>query len=147
MRGRPVENKWIGQRIADPEIDIAGMARAQGALGFGPVARAPTLIEALATAIAAVEAGGVAVVDVRVEPGYTPAMAAAVARSADCPGPAMSVQRRASEALRAARCYRDRRAAARWSRTSSSISRRPKASLTAVDRVSFAVAQGEFVSP
>jgi acetolactate synthase I/II/III large subunit len=26
MRGRPVENKWIGQRIADPEIDIAALA-------------------------------------------------------------------------------------------------------------------------
>ena len=30
-RGRPVENRWIGQRIADPDIDIAGMARMQGA--------------------------------------------------------------------------------------------------------------------
>src|SRR4029079_6583485 len=37
MRTRPVENKWIGQRIADPDIDIAAMARAQGAHGFGPV--------------------------------------------------------------------------------------------------------------
>ena len=37
MRNRPVENKWIGQRLADPEIDLAAMARAQGALGFGPV--------------------------------------------------------------------------------------------------------------
>ena len=36
MRDRPVENKWIGQRMADPEIDIAAMGRAQGALGFGP---------------------------------------------------------------------------------------------------------------
>ena len=37
QRGRPVENKWIGQRLADPEIDIAGLARAQGAHGFGPI--------------------------------------------------------------------------------------------------------------
>ena len=37
MRNRPVENRWIGQRIADPEIDLAQLARAQGALGFGPV--------------------------------------------------------------------------------------------------------------
>ena len=37
MRNRPVENRWIGQRISDPDIDIAAMARAQGALGFGPV--------------------------------------------------------------------------------------------------------------
>ena len=38
MRNRPVENRWIGQRIADPEVDIAQLARAQGAQGFGPVA-------------------------------------------------------------------------------------------------------------
>jgi acetolactate synthase I/II/III large subunit len=82
-RGRPVENKWIGQRIADPDIDIAALARAQGAQGFGPIARGEDLIAAFAGAIAAVEAGGVAVVDVRIEPGYTPAMSAAVIRSAD----------------------------------------------------------------
>ena len=37
QRGRPVENRWIGQRIDDPDIDIAGMARMQGAVGIGPV--------------------------------------------------------------------------------------------------------------
>ena len=36
-RGRPVENKWIGQRIDEPDIDLAAMARAQGAVGIGPV--------------------------------------------------------------------------------------------------------------
>ena len=35
----------------------------------------------LAEAIAVVEAGGVAVVDARVEPGYTPAMTAAVSHA------------------------------------------------------------------
>ena len=83
LRGRPVENKWIGQRIADPDIDIAALARAQGAHGFGPIARGEDLIAAFQAAIAAVDAGGVAVVDVRIEPGYTPAMSAAVTRSAD----------------------------------------------------------------
>ena len=39
-RGRPEENRWIGQRIGDPDIDIAGMARSQGAVGIGPVADA-----------------------------------------------------------------------------------------------------------
>lgn len=80
MRGRPVENKWIGQRMADPEIDLAGMARAQGAEGFGPVTTRQQLVEAYDRAIAVVEAGSVAVVDVRVEPGYTPAMAGALTR-------------------------------------------------------------------
>ncbi len=43
MRGRPVENKWIGQRMTDPEIDLAGIARAQGAAGFGPLRDAAEL--------------------------------------------------------------------------------------------------------
>jgi thiamine pyrophosphate-dependent acetolactate synthase large subunit-like protein len=70
MRSRPVENRWIGQRISEPDIDLAGMARAQGALGFGPVESIGDLAAVFAQAIAAVEAGHVAVVDVRVEPGY-----------------------------------------------------------------------------
>jgi thiamine pyrophosphate-dependent acetolactate synthase large subunit-like protein len=70
MRNRPVENKWIGQRISDPDIDLAAIGRAQGAEGFGPVTQAAELDATFAQAIAAVDAGGVAVVDVRVEPGY-----------------------------------------------------------------------------
>ena len=79
-RGRPVENKWIGQRMTDPELDLAGLARAQGAQGFGPVKDVADLPGVFAAAIAAVDAGGVAVVDVRVAPGYTPAMASALVR-------------------------------------------------------------------
>jgi thiamine pyrophosphate-dependent acetolactate synthase large subunit-like protein len=83
MRNRPVENRWIGQRISDPDIDLAAMARAQGAQGFGPVHSESELAAALKSAIAAVEGGDVAVVDVRVEPGYAPAMTAALTRKAD----------------------------------------------------------------
>jgi thiamine pyrophosphate-dependent acetolactate synthase large subunit-like protein len=81
MRNRPIENKWIGQRISDPDIDIAALARAQGALGFGPVEEVGELGGIFAKAIAAVEQGHVAVVDVRVAPGYTPAMTAAVSHA------------------------------------------------------------------
>jgi thiamine pyrophosphate-dependent acetolactate synthase large subunit-like protein len=81
MRDRPIENKWIGQRMADPEIDIAAMGRAQGALGFGPITNVGDLAPALEKAIAAVDAGNVAVVDVRVEPGYAATMTAAMTRS------------------------------------------------------------------
>lgn len=80
LRERPVENRWIGQRIADPDIDLAAMARAQGAEGFGPVSEASELPDVFRRAIAAVEAGAVAVVDVRVAPGYAPAMTAALTR-------------------------------------------------------------------
>ncbi|MGD0023542.1 MAG: thiamine pyrophosphate-binding protein [Xanthobacteraceae bacterium] len=80
-RNRPVENKWIGQRMADPEVDLAAMGRAQGAAGFGPITKPADLAPALEKAIAAVDAGQVAVVDVRVEPGYTAGMTAAMTRA------------------------------------------------------------------
>jgi thiamine pyrophosphate-dependent acetolactate synthase large subunit-like protein len=80
VRNRPIENCWIGQRISEPDIDIAAIARAQGAQGFGPVNASGDLEATFAKAIAAVEAGAVAVVDVRVEPGYTAAMTAQMTR-------------------------------------------------------------------
>ena len=36
-RSRPTANRWIAQRIDDPVPDVVSLARAQGALGFGPV--------------------------------------------------------------------------------------------------------------
>jgi thiamine pyrophosphate-dependent acetolactate synthase large subunit-like protein len=79
-RSRPVNNKWIGQRISDPDIDIAGVAKAQGAKGFGPCNNAGELEKALKEAIAAVEAGHVAVVDARIIPSYSPSSAKEMAR-------------------------------------------------------------------
>ena len=83
MRNRPVENRWVGQRISEPDIDLAGLARAQGAQGFGPVTAVSNLAPTFEKAIAAVEAGAVAVVDVRVEPGYTAATTAAMTRKSE----------------------------------------------------------------
>ncbi len=80
MRGRPVENKWIGQRMTDPDIDLAALAQAQGAVTFGPIHDHDGLAQACAAAIVAVEAGAVAVVDVRVEPGYAPATTATMSK-------------------------------------------------------------------
>ena len=57
------------------EVHQERVARAQGAVGFGPVNEAALLPEVLADAVAAVRGGAVAVVDVRVLPGYGPAMA------------------------------------------------------------------------
>jgi hypothetical protein len=68
MRNRPVENRWIGQHIRDPDIDLAQLARAQGAEGFGPVHDATDMPTVFDAAIAAVERGNVAVVNVRVTP-------------------------------------------------------------------------------
>jgi len=81
-RGRPVENKWIGQRINEPDIDLAMMARSQGAVGIGPVKHPGELRDSIKQAIDQVKGGAVCVVDVRVVPGYdtgasaTPASAA-----------------------------------------------------------------------
>jgi thiamine pyrophosphate-dependent acetolactate synthase large subunit-like protein len=83
MRNRPVENRWVGQRISEPDIDIAALARAQGAQAFGPIGTIAELHAALAKAIAAVDAGEIAVIDARVEPGYSTAMTAAMSRKSD----------------------------------------------------------------
>ena len=69
-RSRPVENKWIGQRIDEPDIDLAMMARAQGAVGFGPIKSVSELKPTLEKALKSVQEGNVVVVDVRVLPGY-----------------------------------------------------------------------------
>jgi thiamine pyrophosphate-dependent acetolactate synthase large subunit-like protein len=70
QRGRPVENRWIGQRIDDPDIDIAGMARMQGAVGIGPVTDPAKVQSSIEEGIAAVQSGKPCVVDARVLPGY-----------------------------------------------------------------------------
>jgi thiamine pyrophosphate-dependent acetolactate synthase large subunit-like protein len=81
MRARPVENRWIGQRIGDPEIDLAEMARAQGCRGIGPVTEPATLEAAIAEGIRAVEQGRVCVLDIRAAPGYDASTAAAMAKA------------------------------------------------------------------
>ncbi|MBY5775204.1 hypothetical protein HFN63_35100 [Rhizobium leguminosarum] len=70
-RKRPVRNKWIGQRMTDPEIALSKIAEAQGALGLGPARSWDQLAGMLDAALAHVDAGGVAVIDARVIPGYT----------------------------------------------------------------------------
>jgi len=65
-RGRPIENRWIGQHMTDPAVDIAAVAEAQGLVGIGPVTRPADLLDALKAAIAAVDEGKPVVVDVKV---------------------------------------------------------------------------------
>ena len=71
VRGRPPENRWIGQRIDDPAIDIAGLARAQGVEAEGPVETWGALGPAIDKGLAAVADGRPYLIDVRVEPGYS----------------------------------------------------------------------------
>ena len=81
QRGRPVENRWIGQRIGDPDPDLAMIARGQGLEGIGPIVVPEDLPAALASAIQHVSAGRSVVVDVRVPPSYSPSMSAGMTRS------------------------------------------------------------------
>jgi len=69
-RGRPPENRWIGMRIGDPDIDLAAMAQSQGAVGIGPVTKAGDLQKAIDQGVEIVSRGGVCLVDARVLPGY-----------------------------------------------------------------------------
>ncbi|HSD54761.1 MAG TPA: thiamine pyrophosphate-binding protein [Burkholderiales bacterium] len=85
-RDRPVENRWIGQRIAEPDIDLAALGRAQGTLGVGPVSDPARLALVLREAIDAVRGGAVAVVDVRVAAGYAGAMVAGMMRTRKAEG-------------------------------------------------------------
>ena len=69
-RNRPVENKWIGQRIAEPDIDLAAMAAAQGAKGIRPVTDYAQLAGAIKQGVRLVTEGEVCVIDARVLPRY-----------------------------------------------------------------------------
>lgn len=70
-RDRPVENRWVGQHLRDPDPDLATIARGHGLKGFGPIRSIIELEKAIAEAISDVDAGNAALIDVRVSPrGY-----------------------------------------------------------------------------
>jgi thiamine pyrophosphate-dependent acetolactate synthase large subunit-like protein len=71
QRRRPVENRWIGQRIDDPAVDLAGFAKSQGIAGIGPVKTIGELAQAIEKGLKMVEAGEPCLIDVHVEPGYS----------------------------------------------------------------------------
>jgi acetolactate synthase-1/2/3 large subunit len=63
-RGRPVENKTIGIRIEQPEVDFGTMARTYGCWGAGPITEPKDLIKTLREAVKVVKEGKPALVDV-----------------------------------------------------------------------------------
>jgi thiamine pyrophosphate-dependent acetolactate synthase large subunit-like protein len=65
-RDHPVENRWIGQHIRDPDPDLAGLARSLGFDAEGPIEDAAALGGALQRALAAVREGACVLLDVRV---------------------------------------------------------------------------------
>jgi benzoylformate decarboxylase len=70
MRSRPAQNRWIGQRIDDPRVDLTAMARAQGFDAAEPVSTRETLERALKRGAEVVASGGRYFIDAVVAPGY-----------------------------------------------------------------------------
>jgi acetolactate synthase I/II/III large subunit len=64
QRNRPVENKTIGIRIEDPNVDFGAMARTYGCWGAGPITEPKDLIKTLREAVKVVKEGKPALVDV-----------------------------------------------------------------------------------
>ena len=74
QRNRPVENRWIGQRIDEPALDLAGYARAQGLAAIGPIETIGELPAAIEEGLKRVEAGEPFFIDIVVQPGYSAPM-------------------------------------------------------------------------
>ncbi|MGE5146796.1 MAG: thiamine pyrophosphate-dependent enzyme, partial [Candidatus Eiseniibacteriota bacterium] len=72
-RDRPVANRWIGQRIDDPAVDLPAFARALGFVADETVTDAAKLTGVLRAAMAGVAAGECRLVNVEVTPGYASA--------------------------------------------------------------------------
>ena len=69
-RNRPVQNRWIGQRIDDPRVDLVAMARAQGFESEDPVSTTEALANALKKGAEVVAKGGRYFIDSVITPGY-----------------------------------------------------------------------------
>jgi benzoylformate decarboxylase len=67
-RSRPVENKYIGQHLIDPPVDLNMIARAQGFETEEPAQGTKALAEALRRGAGAVEKGGRYFIDARIDP-------------------------------------------------------------------------------
>lgn len=67
-RSRNPENRWIGQKITDPDPDLAKLAEAQGLYGIGPIETTGQLATAIMEGVAVLREGGASVIDVRVGP-------------------------------------------------------------------------------
>jgi thiamine pyrophosphate-dependent acetolactate synthase large subunit-like protein len=67
VRNRPVANKFIGQEMIEPDIDIVAIAKGHGIEAEGPVERAGDLAAALKRGEARVRAGKTYLIDARVD--------------------------------------------------------------------------------
>jgi thiamine pyrophosphate-dependent acetolactate synthase large subunit-like protein len=82
-RDREPTNRWIGQRIGDPEVDIAKLTESYGGVGIGPIVKADEVAGAIEKGIAVLRAGGVCVIDFHISPSEERLKAAVEARGVD----------------------------------------------------------------
>jgi acetolactate synthase-1/2/3 large subunit len=67
-RGRPVENRWLGLRMTEPDVDFANLARSLGVEGIGPIAEPDEVLPAMHAAVQALGEGRPALVEIRTSP-------------------------------------------------------------------------------
>ena len=67
-RGRNRENKWIGQKIIDPEVNLSQIAISQGLKGIGPIKNSIDLENGVMESIKLLKEGYSIVLDVIIEP-------------------------------------------------------------------------------
>ena len=68
--GRSPDNRWIGQRIDDPEVEISKYAAALGVESAGPIGTVGDLLPAIEAGLKVVESGKPYVLNVYVKKGY-----------------------------------------------------------------------------
>ena len=67
-RGREPANRWIGQRMSDPDVDFATLAKSYGCIGIGPVKSVKEMQGAIKEGVAALKAGKVCLIDAWIDP-------------------------------------------------------------------------------
>ncbi len=67
-RKREPANRWIGQRMSDPDVDFATLAKSYGCIGIGPVKTVKDMQAAIKEGVAALRAGKVCLIDAWIDP-------------------------------------------------------------------------------
>ena len=68
-RGREPANRWVGQRLSDPDPDLGKLVEAQGGVGIGPVRDAGEVDAAIRKGVSVLQSGGVCLIDFHIDPG------------------------------------------------------------------------------
>ncbi len=67
-RGREVDNAWVGQRMENPDVNLAKLVEAQGGVGIGPIKVAADVQGAIERGVEVLRSGGVCLIDFHINP-------------------------------------------------------------------------------